>query len=68
MLAPESRYNKEQLGEAPGNGAMQMKWHGIVVSMMACGPEDPGSIPCLAKVHNEVIFFLGVLMIQFHLL
>ena len=44
------------------------KWHGIVVSMMACGPEDPGSIPRLAKVHNDVIFFLGVFMIQFNLI
>ena len=43
------------------------KWHGIVVSMMACSPEDPGSIPRLAKVHSDVIFFLGVFMIQFNL-
>ena len=39
-----------------------------MVSMMACGPEDPGSIPRLAKVHNDVIFFLGVFMIQFNLI
>ena len=26
------------------------KWHGIVVSMMDCGPEDPGLIPHLAFV------------------
>ena len=38
-----------------------------MVSMMASGPEDPGSIPLLAKVHNDVIFFLGVFMIQFNL-
>ena len=30
-------------------------WHGIVVSMMDCGPEDPGSIPRLAKMWS---FFL----------
>ena len=36
--------------------------------MMACGPEDPGSIPRLAKVNNDVIFFLGVFMIQFNLI
>ena len=42
------------------------KWHGIVVSMRACGPEDPGSISHLAKVHNDMIFFLGVFMIQFN--
>ena len=35
--------------------------------MMACGPEDPGSILHLAKVHYDVIFFLGVFMIQFNL-
>ena len=34
---------------------------------MACGPEHLGSIPSLAKVHNDVIFFLGVFMIQFNL-
>ena len=44
------------------------KWHGIVVIMMACGLEDLGSIPRLAKVHNDVIFFLGVFMIQFNLI
>ena len=38
-----------------------------LISMMACGPEDPGSIPRLAKVHYDVIFFLGVFMIQFNL-
>ena len=42
-----------------------MKWHGIVVSMMVCGPEGRGSIPHLAKDHNDVIFFLGVFLIQF---
>ena len=45
-----------------------MKWHGIVVSMMACGPEDPGLIPSLTKVHNDVRFFLGVFMNQFNLI
>ena len=44
------------------------KWHGIVVSMMAYGPEDLGLIPRLAKVHNDVIFLLGVFMIQFNLI
>ena len=44
------------------------KWHGIVVSMMAFGPEDLGSIPRLAKVHNDEIFFLDVFMIQFNLI
>ena len=44
------------------------KWHGIVVSMMTCGPEDTGSSPRLAKDHNGVIFFLGVFMIQFNLI
>ena len=44
------------------------KWRGIVVSMMACSLEDLGSIPCLAKVHNDVILFLGVFMIQFNLI
>ena len=39
-----------------------------MVSMMACDPEDLGSIPHLAKVHNDVIFFLGVFMIQFNLI
>ena len=43
------------------------KWHGIVVSMMACGSEDQGSIPRLNKVHIDVIFFLGVFMIQLNL-
>ena len=36
--------------------------------MMACGPENMGSIPRLAKVHNDAIFFLGVFMIQFNLI
>ena len=44
------------------------EWHGITVSMMACVPEYPGSIPRHAKVRNHVIFFLGVFMIQFNLI
>ena len=42
------------------------KWHGIVVSMMAWGLDDPGSIPRLAKVSKDVIFILGVFMIQYN--
>ena len=52
----------------PNFNATQTKWHGIVVGMMACSPEDPGSIPRLAKVHNDVIFFIGVFMIQLNLI
>ena len=44
------------------------KWRGIVVSMMACGSDDLSLIPRLTKVHNDVIFFLGVFMIQFNLI
>ena len=43
-------------------------WHCIVVNMMAFGPKDPGTIPRLAKVYNDVIFFHGVFMIQFNLI
>ena len=67
MKLPRKSYHHTkdyQALNSPGIG----KWHGIVVSMMACGPEDPGSIPRLAKVHNDVIFFLGVFMIQFNLI
>ena len=35
--------------------------------MMACGPENLGSFPRFAMVHNDVIFFLGVFMIQFNI-
>ena len=50
--------------------AIQKLWrrHGIAVSMMTCGPDDPGSIPRLAKFRNEVIFYLGMFMIQFNLI
>ena len=44
------------------------KWHGTVVSMLACGRNDPGSNPCIATVGNVAIFFLGVFMIQFNLI
>ena len=33
------------------------KWHGITVGMLACGPDDPGSNPHIARVHNVAIFF-----------
>ena len=35
---------------------------------MAWGLEDPSSIPHTAKVRNDVIFFLGVFIIQFNLI
>ena len=34
------------------------KWHGIVVSMMACGAEDLGSIPILLRSTMMWSFFL----------
>ena len=40
----------------------------MAVSMTACGPEDPGSNPRLAKVCDDAVFFLGVFMIQFNLI
>ena len=44
-----------------------MRLHGIAVSVSACGPEGLGSNPGLAKVRNDAIFFLGVLITQFNL-
>ena len=44
-----------------------MNWLGIAVRMSACGPEDPGSNPHLVNVLKDMIFFLGVFMIQFNI-
>ena len=49
----------ESQGEV--NCTKEMKWHGIVVSMSAYGPDNPRSNPRLARVLNDMIFFLGVL-------
>ena len=38
------------------------------VSASACGPEDLGSNPLLAKIRNVAIFFLRVFMIQSNLI
>ena len=34
------------------------KCHGIVLSMSAYGPDDPGLNPHVARVHNVTILFL----------
>ena len=38
------------------------------VSASACGPEDLGSNPLLAKIRNVAIFYLRVFMIQSNLI
>ena len=37
-----------------------------VVSMSACGLQDPDSNPPLVQVLNDAFFFLSVFMIQFN--
>ena len=45
-----------------------MKCRGTAVNMSALGPKNKNTNPHLAKVCNDVIFFLGVFMIQFNLI